>query len=75
MEFWKLFFLGERQMTYLGEGFAWVTMGRRKIYRLTIKKTSCKRVVKDFPYSLRVPSTDCFAQKMHIPQELAFLKN
>ena len=31
-----------------------------KLYRLTIKWTSSKTVAKDFPYSLRVPSTNCF---------------
>ena len=43
--------------------------------KLTVKWFSSKTVVKDFPYTLRVPSTDWFksvAQKMHISQELAF---
>ena len=36
------------------------------------------RVVKDLPYTLRVPSTDCFKsialhKKINISQELAFL--
>ena len=59
------------------EEFAWETGGRGKLCRLTIKWTSSKIVVKDFPYTLRVLFTDCFkstaSQKKYISQELAFL--
>ena len=50
VEFWKLFFLGERKMGK--KEFAWGTRGR-KLYGLTIKWTSSKTV-------LRVPFTDYF---------------
>ena len=80
-EFWKLFCLGGGEWLTLGkEEFTWGTSGR-KLYRLTIKWTWSKTV-------LRVPSTDCFKsiashkkciflnmsakhcikQKMHIPE-------
>ena len=50
-------------MTYLGkEGFACETRGRRDYTELqkNLKRTSSKTVVKDFPYILRIPSTDYF---------------
>ena len=86
-KFWKLFCLGGGKWLTLGkEGFAWGTRGTGKLYRLTIKCTSSKIVVKDFPYTLRVPSTDCFnsiasqkktkkQKQKHIFQELALLWN
>ena len=74
-------FKGVKWLTLRKEGFAWGTRGRGKLYRLTIKWTSSKIVVKDFPYTLRVPSTGYIKSnllhissgKMHISQELAFL--
>ena len=81
-DFRKLFWLGGGggEMTYLGkEGFACGTRGMGKLYRVTIRWTVSKTVLKDFPYTLRVPSTDCFksiaSQKKHIIQEWAFLNN
>ena len=72
-EFWKLFCLGGGKWHTLGkEGFTWGTRGRGKLYRLTIKWTSSKTVAKDFPYTLRVPSTDCFKS---ITKICIFLKN
>ena len=60
VEVWKLFSLGGRQMTYFGEGSVCLgDQGREKLYRLTIKWTSFKTVVEDFPYTLRVPSSSC----------------
>ena len=62
-EFWKLFCLtweGSKWLTLGKEEFVWGTRGREKLYRLTRKWTSSKKVVKDFPYNLNAPSTDCF---------------
>ena len=42
------------------ERFAWGTKGIGKLYKLTIKWTSSKTVVKGFPYTLRVTSTYYF---------------
>ena len=75
------------QMTYLVVRRVCLgTRDRGKLYRLTIKQTSCKKVFKDFPYTARVLSTDCFKsiashKKMHTSEyvcksfleELAFL--
>ena len=48
---------GSKWLTF---GFAWETRGRENLYRLPLKWTSSKTVVKVFPYTLRVTSTDCF---------------
>ena len=45
-----------------------------KLHRLTIKSTSFKTVVKDFPYTLRVPSNDCF-KSIASHKKCIFLKN
>ena len=42
--------------------------------RLTIKCSSSKTVAKDFPYTLRVPPTDCF-KSMTSHKKCIFLKN
>ena len=62
-----------------GEGGANdLTWGRITIK--LIKLNSSKTVIKDFPFILIVPSTDCsslqvycISQKMHVSKELAFL--
>ena len=65
---------GGKRLTLGKEGFAWGTRNRGKLYRFTIKWTWSKAVVKDFPYTLKVPSIDCFKSiATHISQELAFL--
>ena len=51
---------GGNSTFYLGEGFAWGIRSRGKLCRLTIKWTLSKTFAKDFPYTLRVPSTNCF---------------
>ena len=63
----EIVLLGRGQMTNLGEGriCLWEARGRGKLYRLTIKRTSSKTVAKDFLYTLRVPSTDCFKPLDH----------
>ena len=53
--------------------FAWRTRGRGKLYRLTIKSTSSTTVVKDFPYTLREPSTA--SSLLHHTKKSIFLKN
>ena len=74
-EFWKFFCLGGGKWLTLGkEEFVWGTRGRGKLYRLIIKWTSFKTVVKDFPYTLRVPSTDCF-KSIASHKKCIFLKN
>ena len=66
---------GRGQMTYLGEGRVYLgNQGQGKVYRLTTKLTSSKTVVKDFPYTLRVPSTDCFKSTAS-NKKCIFLKN
>ena len=42
----------------LGEPFEGRCRG--ELYRLTVELTSSKTVVKDFPYTLKVTSTDSF---------------
>ena len=68
---------GGKWFTLGKEGFTCGTRSSGKLYRLTIEWTSSKAVFKDFPYTLRVPSSllrvYCITQKMHISQELAFL--
>ena len=62
---------GGKRLTLGKEGFAWGTRSRGKLYRFTIKWTSSKTGVKDFPYTLKVPPIDCFKSiASHI-----FLKN
>ena len=65
---------GDKWLTLGKEGFDWGTRGMEKLYRLTIKWTSSKTVVKDFPYTLRVPSTDCF-NSIVSHKKCVFLKN
>ena len=63
-------------LTLVSEGFVWWTRCRGKLYRLTIKWTSSKTVVKDFPCTLRALYIDSFKsikpQKMDISQKLVF---
>ena len=54
--------------------FSWGTRGREKLYRLTTKWTSFKAAVKDFSYTLRAPSTDCF-KSIASHKKWIFLKN
>ena len=62
------------QITYLGEGFAWGTRNRWKLYGLTIKWTSSKKVFifKDFPNTSRVPSADCLIATCNISKNPVF---
>ena len=50
---------GSKWLSLGKERFAWEARGRVKLYRLTIKWFSSKKVVKDFLYTLSVTSTDC----------------
>ena len=51
-------------ITLVKEGFAWGIWGREKLVK----------VVKDFSYTLRVPSTDCF-KSIPTHKKRLFLKN
>ena len=74
-EFQKFFFLGEERITYHREGRVCLdSRVRGKLYRLTTKWTSFKTVDKDFPYTLRVPSTDCF-ESILLHKKCIFLNN
>ena len=53
--------MGRGKWLTLGkEESTWETGGSGRLCRLTIKWTSSKTVFKDFPNTLRVPSTACF---------------
>ena len=72
-ELYGLFYLrGGKWLTWWKESFGSGTKGTRKLYQLTIKKTSSKTVVKDFSYTLRVPSNNCF--KSIASQSIALLR-
>ena len=56
------------------EGLAWGIRGREKLYTWTTKQTTSKTVVKDFPCTSRVPSSDCF-KSIALHKKCIFLKN
>ena len=78
-EFWKMFCLEGRRMTYLGERRFFLGDQRQgKLYRLTIKWTWSKTSVKDFHLHFKYTfhwllQVYCITHKMHISQEFAFL--
>ena len=68
---------GSNDLPWGRKEFTWGTRSRGKQYKLTIKWTSSKTVVKDFPYTFRVPSVITSSllhhTKMNISEGLAFL--
>ena len=73
--FWKFEgWEGGKWLDFGKEEFVWETKGRGKLYRLTIKWASSKTVVKDFPHTLRVLSTDRF-KSIASHKNCIFLKN